>query len=364
MPLQGITQFSEDGQYAYTFDWKKVRWPSLEVVGQFPLTAGPATINSLYSYQNFAIDEAAGVMLIFGGSRVGVFDLNTFQAKPSSKILYADGYAWIFYSAYIVEKGKYFLTYAKYTTPGHPPYLPGETHYWSFLWDIRTMDTTTQAYPVRRLGGPMKQSPDGLWLGTALGSNPNVDSILVFNTSTYEATYMGEPDHGLCKTPSVDWSHDSKYFVTSSWGCNTPASICVWDVIEGKSAYKYAREFGADVSMHVSPDNKYILLVSSAGLGLFNFITRTNVYNGPKSIKILYPNPTSGEITLPGSNFNEGKLNIELTALDGNLIDVLYDGMYQGGDLRFNLAELSQGIYFIQVTQNKSVQTYKVIKEK
>ena len=363
MPLQGITQFSEDGQYAYTFDWKKVRWPSLEVVGQFPLTAGPATIKS---DANFAIDETAGAMLIFGGSRVGVFDLNTFQAKPSSKVIYAaDGYAWGQSGGQIVEKGKYFLTYSRYYTPSPDPPYQSEIHYGVFLWDIRTMDTTTQAYPIHPgVIVSTKQSPDGLWLGTLLTSNPNVDSILIFNTSTYEATYMGEPDHGLCKSAGIDWSRDSRYFVTSSWGCNTPASICVWDVIEGKSAYKYAREFGADVSIHVSPDNKYILLVSSAGLGLFNFITTTNVYNGPKSIKILYPNPTSGEITLPGSNFNEGKLNIELTSLDGNLIDVLYDGIYQGGDLRFNLAELSQGIYFIQATQNKSVQTYKVIKEK
>ena len=356
VPIQGIIQFSADGEYVYTYDWKKVRWPSLEVVGQFPLEETPEA-----KAHNFAIDEVAGVMLIAGNDKIGRFDLNIFQELPSSKTIYAEGkYPWVHMGVYIVEKGKYFFTSSKYSIPSNPPYN-SETHYGILVWDTKVMDTTTQAYPLHPALG-VKPSPDGLWVGAMMTSNPNIDSVQVFSTKTFEGRYMGEPDNGFCKTSGFDWSHDSRYFITSSYNCNTPAYTCVWDVLEGKVAYKYKSEWASGDIVHISPDNKYILESTTGGLMLFNFLKGTDVPLEPKVSSTLYPNPTNGTITIPSSNFKTGKLRIELTGLDGNQIRVLYDNIYQGNNLIFDLSGLPQGTYFIKAIQGKTITTFKVIK--
>jgi len=87
--------------------------------------------------------------------------------------------------------------------------------------------------------------------------------------------------------------NDSRYFITSSYNCNTPAYTCVWNIEEGKSSYKYKTEFGADVGVCVSPDDKYILLISSAGLAMLNFLKGTGVPLEPKVSSTLYPNPNA-----------------------------------------------------------------------
>jgi len=348
VPIQGIIQFSADGEYVYTYDWKKVRWPSLEVVGQFPLEETPAA-----EAHPFAIDEVAGVMLIVGDDKVHRFDLNTFQELPSSKTIKAEGkYTWVHTGVYIAEKGKYFFTSSKYSTSS-------VTYYREFTWDIRIMDTTSQ-YPI---SPGIKYSPDGKWIGRVVFGQW-ADSVLFYDANTYIQLPYGhlQPDNGGCETPSDDWSHDSRYFITSSFNCNEPAYTCVWDVLEGKAAYKYKTEWGADVGVRVSLDDKYILLISSAGLAMLNFLKGTDVPLEPKVSNTLYPNPTDGTITIPSSNFKTGKLRIELTRLDGNQIRVLFDNIYQGNDLIFDLSGLPQGTYFIKAIQGKTITTFKVIK--
>ena len=346
VPIQGIIQFSADGEYVYTYDWKKVRWPSLEVVGQFPLEEMPSS-------QEYAIDEVAGKLFLVDGNRIAVFDLNTFEKLPSFKpVLYDGKHSWSQYGVAVIERGKYIQTGAEYYTSTGPKYN-------SFIWDISTGDTTTRAYPGR-LGG--KESPDGLWVAGMMTTTRNIDSVVVFSTSTYQYSYLGEPDNGYCQTAGADWSHDSRYFITSSYNCNTPAYTCVWDVLEGKLAYKYKSEWASGDIVHISPDNKYILESTTGGLMLFNFLKGTDVPLEPKVSSTLYPNPTNGTITIPSSNFKTGKLRIELTGLDGNQIRVLYDNIYQGNNLIFDLSGLPQGTYFIKAIQGKTITTFKVIK--
>jgi hypothetical protein len=251
---------------------------------------------------------------------------------------------------YIAEEVKYFFTQSKYSTSS-------VTYYKYFPWNIRIMDTTNQ-YPISV--GNIKYSPDGKWIGRVGGS----DSITFYTTNTYTQLPYGhlQPDSGSCATPSVDWSTDSRYFITSSYNCNTPAYTCIWDVLEGKAAYRYSTEFGSDVGIHVSPDNKFILVISSGGLCLLNFLKGTDAPLEPKVSSTLYPNPTNGTITIPSSNFKTGKLRIELTGLDGNQIRVLYDNIYQGNNLIFDLSGLPQGTYFIKAIQGKTITTFKVIK--
>jgi len=352
VPIQGIIQFSADGEYVYTFDWKKVRWPSLEVVGQFPLEETPSV-----EFHNFAIDEVAGVLLIVGNDKVGRFDLNTFEELPSSKTIYAKGkYPCMHKEVQIVEEGKYFVTYSEY-------YANNLIYECAFVWNVQTMDTTTQAYQLHRALFSLKQSPNRSMIGVVMSANPNLDSIFIINTNTFLPRYIGEPDNGSCNTPSAAWSHDSRYFITSSGYCNTPASVVVWDVQQGTAAYRYKTDYaGGSIAIYTSKDDKYILGVGEAGIGLFNFLKGTDVPLEPKVSSTLYPNPTNGNITIPSTNFKTGKLRIELAGLSGNQIKILYDDIYQGNDLVFNLSWLPEGTYFLKAIQGKTITTYKVIK--
>jgi len=264
-------------------------------------------------------------------------------------------------SVYVLERGKYFSTFSMYSTPSNPPYS-GETHYGSLTWDIRTMDTTNQ-YPIK--GGNIKYSPDGKWIG-CVGES---DSILFYNAYTYTKMEYGhlQPDSGGCNTPSATWSHDSRYFITSSGNCNTPASIVVWDVQQGTAAYRYKTDYaGGSIAIYASKDDKYILGVGEGGIGLFNFLKGTDVPLEPKVSSTLYPNPTNGNITIPFNQPIAEPTIITVQDSKGAIVKELFNQYLDAGqhNLTFNVADLSQGIYFVRVQSRHNEIIFKMIVEK
>ena len=77
---------------------------------------------------------------------------------------------------------------------------------------------------------------------------------------------------------------------------------------------------------------------------------------------VIYPNPTTGELIIKSSYFQQGQLKIELFDLNGNLLKILYDGFYSQDDLRFDISFVSSGIYILKANQNNKVKTFKIIK--
>jgi len=90
-----------------------------------------------------------------------------------------------------------------------------------------------------------------------------------------------------------------------------------------------------------------------------------NVSENTTSIpdKSVYPNPTTGQITLDASRFHSGQLRIELADIAGTN-KVLFDGMYENQELQFNIADYPNGAYTITACQNGAYHTYKIIKAK
>ncbi|HPD34574.1 MAG TPA: T9SS type A sorting domain-containing protein, partial [Candidatus Kapabacteria bacterium] len=237
----------------------------------------------------------------------------------------------------------------------------------AFVWNVQTMDTTTQAYQLHRALFSLKQSPNRSMIGVVMSANPNLDSIFIINTSTFIPRYIGEPDHGSCNTPSVDWSHDSRYFITSSGNCNTPASIVVWDVQQGTAAYRYKADYaGGSIAIYASKDDKYILGVGEGGIGLFNFLKGTDVPLEPKVSSTLYPNPTNGNITIPFNQSIAEPTIITVQDSKGAIVKELFNQYLDAGqqNLTFNVADLSQGIYFVRVQSRHNEIIFKMIVEK
>lgn len=76
----------------------------------------------------------------------------------------------------------------------------------------------------------------------------------------------------------------------------------------------------------------------------------------------LYPNPTTGMITLDASRFHPGKIRIELTDIAGRSI-LLFDGMNEKQELRFDISSKPKGTYMITTCQDGVYEVMKCVKE-
>lgn len=76
----------------------------------------------------------------------------------------------------------------------------------------------------------------------------------------------------------------------------------------------------------------------------------------------LYPNPTTGMITLDASRFHSGKLRIELTDIAGRST-LLFDGMNEKQELRFDISSKPKGTYMITTCQDGVYEVMKCVKE-
>lgn len=72
---------------------------------------------------------------------------------------------------------------------------------------------------------------------------------------------------------------------------------------------------------------------------------------------LIYPNPTSSEITIV-SNDHSNIQQIQLYDLTGKLLEV---GIYNSNEVKLNIKKYSSGTYFIKVNTNKNTVTKKVI---
>ncbi len=77
----------------------------------------------------------------------------------------------------------------------------------------------------------------------------------------------------------------------------------------------------------------------------------------------VYPNPSTGIITLKNSDFQSSQLKIDLIDITGSPVRVLYNNFYSQEELRFDLSIVPAGIYGITAHQNNKIISFKVIKE-
>jgi hypothetical protein len=354
--IRGIIKFSDDSQYIYTYDFKKVKWPSGEVVGEFT--------PKIYSFTSFDINEKAGVLVgvVYQNSQdqypakwkhsVWIYDLKTFQLIDTVGI-YLNYYS----SVQITDNGKFFRTGSEYV----PDYTHPENRYNELtLWNINTLDTIPFQGNFISDGGIFKTSPDSSYIGLV-----GLPYVKVFKANTLEEKYKWDPDSGICINSALAFTSDSKYLVTKGPACllgvNDIPYLRVWDLVNNTLAYKYSTEDGC-MNICISKNNN-ILDFSDAGMALYNWMIQSDVKeNQPKDL-IIYPNPATNKISIKNENANN-LLRLEIYDEEGRLLGVLYNNYIDSDTLEIDLSKYSTGTYFLKKAQGNSTVTYKIIKEK
>jgi len=361
--IRGVIKFSDDKQFVYTYGWEKVKWPTGEIIGKYPVsgfTQGYHDYNS-----GFSINEKAGLIVgvahqsdhnpLVWKKGIWVLNLNAFQIIDT--LGFVNNY---YYYMQMTDDGKYFFADAEYVPDWtHPEY----NNYNRYVWDTKSLDTIPSSSPMGKIGyqlGKIKTSPDGKWLCSVGGS-----LVTVFDNNTYEKKYEWRvaPDSSGSLS-AIDISSDSRYLVTGG-SEKKVADLHIWDLATGELAYKYdngSEEIWGESYLKFSSSGYYIIAYSDGGIGLFNNMLTSVPDNPNPSEPIIYPNPTTGELILKSSYFQQGQLKIELFDLNGNLLKILFDGLYTQGDLRFDISFVATGIYILKANQNNTFKTFKIIK--
>lgn len=102
-----------------------------------------------------------------------------------------------------------------------------------------------------------------------------------------------------------------------------------------------SRKFSGDMSSHdlsITPTNGILVVYKMSST---NTITETEKM-------IVYPNPTSGEISIDFTVKNSGRVKLYMMDLNGNLLQVILDKDMPAGKYLYNanLSNLSTGLYF------------------
>jgi hypothetical protein len=103
-----------------------------------------------------------------------------------------------------------------------------------------------------------------------------------------------------------------------------------------------------------------IYVAKSSGLGL-------SPVNGelPSSVMKIYPNPTTGLVSLQLDGLKSGKATVNIVALNGQIVkqrDVLLTGQIQ--TVLFDISAEAAGVYLIKVATKEGVATQKIILQK
>jgi WD40 repeat protein len=355
--IRGAKCFSDEGNFFYTYDLKKVNYETMEVVGQFELPVESWLEPQFWTVSGFEVNEKCGLLIAWARQAnqmpvpkesIYIYDINTYQ---QIKITGLEGN----YMAGVVisPNGENFITSSQIYVD------QGEVKSIKMLWSTVTLDTIKELeQPTPR--GYMKFSPDGNLLGSVSGN-----LVRVHDTKTWEMKYefMQDPYNGLLT--ALDFTSDSKYFATGGKGSPVITNIHIWNLEKGELETKFNDLFNVLI-----PDKLYFnkngsnILVSSAGrISLLNVPTTGVTEKGYDGESIIYPNPSSGKIEFDNNSFRIGELSIQLSDVNGKQIEILYDEIYNGEYLSFDISYLPKGIYFITVTQKDYVHTYKLIKE-
>jgi len=192
-------------------------------------------------------------------------------------------------------------------------------------------------------------------------------------TCRYIAYLTGDPTYGvevydfntkelLWKIPvngpsltGIEFSPDDKYLV------NSPG-IKIWD-IEKKELIK-SYQSGSTNCFSISHDGQYF--ISSVGRYFYKWYARwngTTIEDNPQNPIIIYPNPTNGMVTLSFEQLASEITTINLHDLNGIFIRNLFNNFLEPGpqNLNFNVSDLANGAYFINVSNSHLSLVFKLI---
>ncbi len=357
--FKGIIQFSDDGEYVYTYNFEKRKWPTGELIGKYSVPK--VGFEKGYDDYNlgFQINEKAGLLIgaIYVSQQYGkpwsksllVYDLNTFKLIDTLGLDFQ-----YYYRVVFTNDGKYFKTGSDYN-PDKTTNDDDRNIY--MIWDSKTLKPIKEDNVIANF----KSSPDGKWLGSAGYPYVRVYDNQAFTENlSLVKIYEWDPNKGYCVSTGLDFTHDSKYLVTSGTSCSDIIRPSIWDLEKGTLAYKYERLIGSN-NLKFNKKNQ-IFVFTEDGLKILNWMVQSDVKEIDQNNSIIYPNPTTGEINLSKFEFKQGDLKISITDMIGKEIKLLFNGKFEQKNLTFNIADLPNGMYLLKIQQNNEINSFKVMK--
>ncbi len=221
----------------------------------------------------------------------------------------------------------------------------------------------------------LTSTPDG-----AVFSGPGVVGVNTFDpsqagigTHTLTATYT----NGNCSATSTQSVTVSPAPTASfNYGANG-ATVTFTNSSTNATSYTWDFGDGSALSTEVNPSHTYttngsftiVLTATTPNCGSSTFTAQLDLSVGIGSIDgvdmiQLYPNPTSGNVTLAFNSLNQQSFNVRITDATGRLIQTESMTNYIGKfNKTFDLSECAKGVYLFTVESEKGSINFRVVRD-
>lgn len=223
--------------------------------------------------------------------------------------------------------------------------------------DIQTGDSL-MTYGDHVEGRDMfKVSPNSTYIARV---TPSIDSgVFVYRVATGELVNIFHM--AGASVEGIDFSPDEKLIVICG---NTKwiNGIVIWNVESAKESYSNPSGL---FRLQFSPDGRLITGYNSYIVALLKppFLNTSVPVVPDPSADLLYPNPTSGNVTLSFELIRGSSVKLDVVDLRGNIVDSRqYDGLLVGQRNTISYSpHLPVGSYMLRLVAESSVKTYTMI---
>jgi hypothetical protein len=221
----------------------------------------------------------------------------------------------------------------------------------------------------------LTSTPDG-----ATFSGPGVVGVNLFDpslagvgTHTLTATYA----NGNCTaTATQSVTVNPSPVASFNYGANG-ATVSFTNSSVNATTYSWDFGDGSAFSTETNPSHTYttngsftiVLTASSPGCGSTTYTAQLDLSVGIGSIDgvdmiQLYPNPTSGNVTLAFNSLNQQSFNVRITDATGRLIQTESMTNYIGKfNKTFDLTENAKGVYLFTIASEKGSINFRVVRD-
>lgn len=349
----GAWQFSEDGQYFYTLDRKKIRYSTMEVVGRYT-----DSITGNWPMTGFSVNERSGLFIGYINqssseplieNSIYIYDEKTFQLKKITGIM---GHQ--IYDLQISPTGEFFVTSSRYDPDR---YKTGDEKIIFTRWDTKTL----QIIDMRdEFATAKKFSPDGKWIAVTFWNK-----VRIYDAQTLEKKWENAHEGwegGIL--PCIAFSYDSKFIATGGNSGAAYRNIHVWDVSTGHLFSKYT-QFNSDEVMYMDKiwlnRKNEILTYTDGVVFLLKSKTNTSINETQKLYEFFY-NRNDKKVSVSAKGCFNKMLNIEIFNERGQ--KVFNNGIINYKNMIIvDISSFSKGAYFSKIIIDDKIYIEKFIKE-
>lgn len=227
------------------------------------------------------------------------------------------------------------------------------------VYDFNSLDSVGCLFnaPVVAYFGYFVLSHDCLKIAFRFQDNNYAVRVYDFN-SMQELTKLNFS--GIART-NIKFTPDNKYIVSAS-GMQVD-NLIIWDVLTGKALVQRPNASYWTVDVSNDLDGQYIASSGLYDLIIFKFPILGISSPSGNSKEILYPNPSTGILTVNLNLPVTSSLMIDLTDLNGKLTANVYQQLTEQGisNIQIDLSGYANGTYLLRLRATNYEKVYKVI---